>query len=82
VVEIELFGIPPEVVEKVRGLDIVDNVAVESRDQRQVMMIHTSNGPEAIPVLVPQLEGLKVGRIISREPTLEDAYVRLVGGAE
>lgn len=82
VVEIELFGIPPEVVEKVRGLDIVDSVAVESRDQRQVMMIHTSNGPEAIPMLVAQLGGLKVGRIISREPTLEDAYVRLVGGVE
>ena len=26
------------------------------------------------------LEGLKVGRVIVREPTLEDAYVRLVGG--
>jgi len=82
VVEIELFGIPPEVVEKVRGLKIVDNVAVESRDQRQVMIVHTSNGPEAIPALVAELNGLKVGRIISREPTLEDAYVRLVGGAE
>jgi ABC-2 type transport system ATP-binding protein len=46
------------------------------------MMIHTSNGPEAIPVLLAQLNGLKVGRIISREPTLEDAYVRLVGGVE
>jgi hypothetical protein len=24
---------------------------------------------------------LKVGRVIVREPTLEDAYVRLVGGS-
>jgi hypothetical protein len=26
------------------------------------------------------LAGLKIGRVIVREPTLEDAYVRLVGG--
>ena len=82
VVEIELFGIPPEIIEKVRELDFVDNVAVESRDQRQVMMVHTPKGPEAIPALMAQLNGLKVGRIITREPTLEDAYVRLVGGEE
>ncbi len=83
VVEIELFGIPPEYVEKVRGCwKLLNNVAVENRDQRQVMMVHTTKGSEAIPVLVAQLEGLRVGRIITREPTLEDAYVRLVGGAE
>jgi ABC-2 type transport system ATP-binding protein len=82
VVEIELFGIPPETIESVRGLDFVDNVAVENRDQRQVMMVHTPKGPEAIPALMAKLDGLKVGRIITREPTLEDAYVRLVGGEE
>lgn len=82
VVEIEIFGVPPEYVEKIRLLEIVDNVAVENRDQRQVMMIHTPKGPEAIPVLMEQLNGLRLGRIITREPTLEDAYVRLVGGAE
>jgi hypothetical protein len=26
------------------------------------------------------LEGQRVGRVMVREPTLEDAYVRLVGG--
>jgi hypothetical protein len=26
------------------------------------------------------LNGLRVGRVVVREPTLEDAYVRLVGG--
>ena len=82
VVEIEIFGIPPEYVEKIRNLKIVDSIAVENRDQRQVMMIHTPKGPEAIPALMEQLNGLRLGRIITREPTLEDAYVRLVGGAE
>jgi len=26
------------------------------------------------------LDGLRVGKVVVREPTLEDAYVRLVGG--
>jgi len=80
VVELEVFGIPPESVEKVRNLPFVDSVAVENRDQRQVMLVHTPRGPEAIPALVAALEGLKLGKITTREATLEDAYVRLVGG--
>jgi ABC-2 type transport system ATP-binding protein len=82
VVEIEIFGIPPEYIEKITRLDYVDNVAVENHDQRQVMLIHTPNGPEAIPLLIEQLNGLKLGKIVTRQPTLEDAYVRLVGGEE
>jgi ABC-2 type transport system ATP-binding protein len=82
VVEIEIFGIPPEYIEKITRLDFVDNVAVENHDQRQVMLIQTPNGPEAIPLLIEQLNGLKLGKIVTRQPTLEDAYVRLVGGEE
>jgi ABC-2 type transport system ATP-binding protein len=82
VVEIEIFGVPPEYVEKIRQLVFVDNVAVENYDQRQVMLVHTPNGPEAIPLLIGELNGLKLGKIVTRQPTLEDAYVRLVGGEE
>jgi ABC-2 type transport system ATP-binding protein len=82
VVEIEIFGIPPEYIEKIRQLVFVDNVAVENYDQRQVMLVHTPNGPEAIPLLIGQLNGLRLGKIITRQPTLEDAYIRLVGGEE
>jgi ABC-2 type transport system ATP-binding protein len=82
VVEIEIFGVPPEYVEKIRQLGFVDNVAVENYDQRQVMLVHTPNGPEAIPLLIGELSGLKLGKIVTRQPTLEDAYVRLVGGEE
>ncbi|REG11274.1 ABC transporter ATP-binding protein [Pelolinea submarina] len=82
VVEVELYGIPQEVIERIKALDFVVEVSIENRDQRQVMQVHTPKGPEAIPVLVEHLNGLRIGRIITREPTLEDAYVRLVGGAE
>ncbi|HAF62387.1 MAG TPA: multidrug ABC transporter ATP-binding protein [Anaerolineaceae bacterium] len=80
VVELEVFGIPPDMVEKVKSLPVVESASVEDRDQRQLLIVHTSKGAEAIPILVRELQGLKLGKITTREPTLEDAYVRLVGG--
>jgi len=80
VVEIEVFGIPPQILEQIKALPVVENASVEDRDQRQLLIVHTPQGAEAIPVLVRELEGLKLGKITTREPTLEDAYVRLVGG--
>jgi ABC-2 type transport system ATP-binding protein len=82
VVEVEVYGIPQDYIEKIKKLDFVVDVSVEDRDQRQVLQVHTPKGPEAIPILVENLNGLRLGRIISREPTLEDAYVRLVSGSE
>lgn len=80
VVEIEVFGIPPETFEKIKSLPVVESATVEDRDQRQLLLVHTSKGAEAIPLLVSQLNDLKLGKVTTREPTLEDAYVRLVGG--
>lgn len=81
IVEIEVFGIPQTYVENIRNMDFVENVAVENRDQKQVLLVQTPQGPEAVPLLLSELNGLRLGKIVSREPTLEDAYVRLVGGS-
>lgn len=80
IVEIEIFGIPPDFLEKVKNLEFVDSVAVETRGQRQILLVHTPKGPSAISDIVETLNGLRLGKIVTREPTLEDAYVRLVGG--
>jgi len=82
VVEVEVYGIPPEYIEKLKRQDWVVEVSLENRDQVQVLQVHTPKGAEAVPVLVENLNGLRLGKIITREPTLEDAYVRLVGGTE
>jgi hypothetical protein len=42
--------------------------------------VQTRRGSEAVPDLMSALSGSRVGRVTVREPTLEDAYVRLVGG--
>jgi ABC-2 type transport system ATP-binding protein len=80
VVEVETFGAPESALEKLRALPFADSLSVEELEQKQILLIQTSRGAEAVPDVMAALDGLKVGRVIVREPTLEDAYVRLVGG--
>jgi len=80
VIEIEVFGVPEEVLDQIRNLPFVDTVSVEDLDQKQALRVHTAKGSEAIPLLLSALESVRVGKVTVREPTLEDAYVRLVGG--
>ncbi len=80
VIEVEMYGVAPEVIERVRVKPFVDSVAVENRDQKQVLQVQTLHGAEIVPALMEALDGVRMGRVQVREPTLEDAYVRLVGG--
>jgi ABC-2 type transport system ATP-binding protein len=82
VIEVEVYGIPPETVDQIRNLPFVDTLAVEDRDQRQALRVQTPRGSEAVPDLMASLNGVRVGRVQVREPTLEDAYVRLVSGVD
>jgi ABC-2 type transport system ATP-binding protein len=81
VVEVETFGAPESALEKLRALPFADSLSIEEQGQKQILLIQTSRGAEAVPDVMLALDGLKVGRVIVREPTLEDAYVRLVGGS-
>jgi ABC-2 type transport system ATP-binding protein len=78
VVEVEVFGPAEEAVARVRALDGVSSVAVEEREQAQVLVVQTVPGVELTHAILGCLDGSDVGRISQREPTLEDAYVALV----
>lgn len=80
VIEMETFGLPAAVMEKLRALPFVDALSVEEHEQKQMLLIQTERGAEAVPDVMEAVEGQRVGRVVVREPTLEDAYVRLVGG--
>ncbi|HVN14771.1 MAG TPA: ABC transporter ATP-binding protein [Anaerolineales bacterium] len=80
VVEVETFGVPESVLEKLRALSFVDSLAVENNEQKQMLLVQTRRGAEAVPDLMSTLDGQRLGRVVVREPTLEDAYIRLVGG--
>jgi ABC-2 type transport system ATP-binding protein len=81
VIEIEVFGLPEITLAKLRQLPFIDTVNVEDQDQKQILLAHSPIGSEAIPELLAAMDGVRVGKVIVREPTLEDAYVRLVGEA-
>jgi ABC-2 type transport system ATP-binding protein len=78
VVEIAAYGVSPQVVEQMRQLEGVDSVSVEDRDQAQLVSVQSRNAGQLTSRLMQLLEGVRVDRIGTREPTLEDAYVALV----
>jgi ABC-2 type transport system ATP-binding protein len=82
VIELEVFGIAPKMVDLLRQLPDVDTVSVENRDQKQALRVHSHLGSAIVPQIMQRLDGngVSIGRVTVREPTLEDAYVRLVGG--
>lgn len=78
VVEVELFGAPATVVDAVTTVDGVQSAAIEDRGQRQALLVQTPVGAAAVSDILAALAEHRVGRVAVREPTLEDAYIRLV----
>jgi ABC-2 type transport system ATP-binding protein len=81
VLEIEVFGVPEETVGSVRSVLGVRSVVVEERGHAQVLLVSIEPGAEVSVPVLNCLGGVRVGKVMSREPTLEDAYVELVRGS-
>ena len=82
VLEVEVFGVAPEVVTAVRGLPGVRSVSIDEQGQSQILLVQVDQGVEVAPGVLALLAGTSVGRVVTRQPSLEDAYVELVGEAE
>jgi ABC-2 type transport system ATP-binding protein len=78
VVEIEAYGVDEARLDKLRGLGEVASVSVEERGQAQVILVQSARGLQLTQEIVGHLDGIRVGRVSAREPTLEDAYVALI----
>lgn len=66
-------------VNEVRGLDCVENAILSTFDQFQTLTIQTP-APDTVSAFLKQrLPPEDVRHLITREPTLEDAYIKLVG---
>ena len=78
IVEIETFGIAAETVDRLAQTPGVAGVSVEEREQAQVLVVRARDGFTPTQELLAQLGDVRVGRVATREPTLEDAYVQLV----
>jgi ABC-2 type transport system ATP-binding protein len=78
VVEIEAYGVTPRIVEDLRRLPSVAAVSVDEREQAQLVRVQSATGLELTQTLLARFGGARVGRVVAREPTLEDAYVDVV----
>ncbi|WP_377270100.1 ABC transporter ATP-binding protein [Peterkaempfera sp. SMS 1(5)a] len=82
VLEIEACGIDDGRLSAVRGLPGVHSAAVRDDGRTQWLTVQSADGaadPE--PDVRAALDGLRPGRTLRREPTLEDAYVAIVSRA-
>jgi ABC-2 type transport system ATP-binding protein len=78
VVEIETFGGVREIVGPVTALSGVRSVVVNEHAQGESLVVQVEPGADVTAAVLGELHGIRVGRVVTREPTLEDAYVELV----
>ena len=76
-IEIETYGVDEPTLDRLRALEGVTSVSTEARDQALVVLVQAADGSLVQPLL-GLLDGTTIGKVVSREPTLEDAYVQLV----
>jgi ABC-2 type transport system ATP-binding protein len=79
VVEFEVEGMPADRLVGLRGLPGVSSVVVVEHELAQVVTIHCTGPADVMTQLGVILDGLTLQKVSSREPTLEDAYVQLIG---
>jgi len=78
IIEIETFGVSAESIETLRDDPDVIEVNVEEREQSQILLVQSETGTAITQRLLTKLGETRVGKVIGREPTLEDAYVHLI----
>jgi len=78
VIEVEAFGVVDADITALRQRSEVKTVSANLDGERQTVRIQTPKGSEFIPEVTKILSGAKIFDIRTKEPTLEDAYLRLV----
>ena len=81
VVEVEVYGSADFALERMRQLAGVTSVVVEVRDQAELVVVRSVAGGDVTASVLDALDGVRLGKVTTREPSLEDAYVELVGNA-
>jgi ABC-2 type transport system ATP-binding protein len=82
IVEFEAAGVSPDRLRILRELPGVSSVLVADHEMAQLVTIHCVRPADVMTQLGVILEGIELQRVSSRDPTLEDAYVQLVGEGE
>ena len=79
VVEFEVVGMSGESMAELRRLPGVNSVALVEHELAQTVTVHCTHPADVMTQLGVVLDGVRPEKVSSREPTLEDAYVQLIG---
>ncbi|MFQ6073592.1 MAG: ABC transporter ATP-binding protein [Candidatus Bathyarchaeia archaeon] len=80
VVEVEGFGITEKEVARFKEVPEVLAVSADLSENKQILKIQTPKGSEIISEVHEILQNSRIYDLKIKEPTLEDAYLRLVEG--
>ncbi len=80
VIEIEGHDIPKELIHALESHDSVKMVTTSQVDMNQIVQIHTTPSTDTVVGILQELNAATLSAIRIREPTLEDAYLKLMQG--
>jgi ABC-2 type transport system ATP-binding protein len=78
VVEVEGYGITEKEVSKFKEIPEIVSVSADLGEDKQVLKLQTPKGSEIIADVQQILKNSRIYDIKIKEPTLEDAYLRLI----
>jgi len=78
VVEVVGYGITEKEVSKFKEIQEIVSVSADLGEDKQVLKLQTSRGSEIIAEVQQVLRNSRIYDIKIKEPTLEDAYLRLI----
>ncbi len=81
-IEFEVYGRLEHAELRIRSLPEVSSVTIGLDDEKQLIRVQSSSGAEMLQTVrtILESEGVRILQSRIREPTLEDAYFRLVAG--
>jgi ABC-2 type transport system ATP-binding protein len=85
-IDIDARNIDPRIVERLRGISSITEVASfieDASSMRGTIKIHATDAKDAIPEMLGVLvkEGVEISNVKVAEPTLEDVFISLTGRA-
>jgi ABC-2 type transport system ATP-binding protein len=81
VLEVEAYGATDAQLARIHALPEVREAAVEVQGAAQVLTVQSDASVDVQAHVLRALDGVRLGRVASRQPTLEDAYVAIVNRA-
>ncbi len=78
VVEVECYGASQDMITALRAHDAVSTVNIKTRDQTQLLEIQARDGASHVQDFLACLGDIRVKKVTNRQPTLEDAYIKMM----